>query len=103
VSFTGGNPLLHPAFTGIYRAAAERGFTTAILGNPASQEQIAELISIQMPAFFQVSLEGLREHNDSIRGPGHFDRIFAFLEVLRGLKVSSMVRLTLTSDNISQV
>ena len=35
VSFTGGNPLLHPAFTQIYRAAAERGFSTAILGNPA--------------------------------------------------------------------
>ena len=103
ISFTGGNPLLHPEFTGIYRAAAERGFTTAILGNPAAQERIAELISIQMPAFFQVSLEGLREHNDSVRGPGHFDRIVAFLEVLRGLKVSSMVMLTLTSENIGQV
>ncbi len=103
VSFTGGNPLLHPEFTGIYRAAAERGFTTAILGNPAEQEQIAELVSIQMPAFFQVSLEGLREHNDSVRGPGHFDRILAFLEILRELKVSSMVMLTLTSENIGQV
>jgi len=103
VSFTGGNPLLHPAFTEIYRAAAERGFTTAILGNPAPAEQIAELIAIQMPAFFQVSLEGLREHNDAIRGPGHFDRIVAFLEVLRGLRVSSMVMLTLTRENTDQV
>jgi selenobiotic family peptide radical SAM maturase len=103
ISFTGGNPLLHPEFTGIYRAAAERGFTTAILGNPVGQERIAELISIQMPAFYQVSLEGLREHNDSVRGPGHFDRIVAFLEVLQGLKVSSMVMLTLTNENIGQV
>jgi selenobiotic family peptide radical SAM maturase len=103
VSFTGGNPLLHPEFTRIYRAAAERGFTTAILGNPAEREKIAELVSIQMPAFYQVSLEGLREHNDSIRGPGHFDRIAAFLEILRRLKVSSMVMLTLTSENIGQV
>jgi selenobiotic family peptide radical SAM maturase len=103
VSFTGGNPLLHPQFTEIYRAAADRGFTTAILGNPASHERIAELIRIQMPAFFQVSLEGLRKHNDAIRGHGHFDRIMAFLEVLRGLRVSSMVMLTLTSENIGQV
>lgn len=103
ISFTGGNPLLHPDFTAIYRAAAERGFSTAILGNPSSADRIAELIAIQMPSFFQVSLEGLREHNDSIRGTGHFDRILAFLEVLKGFKVSSMVMLTLTSMNIDQV
>jgi selenobiotic family peptide radical SAM maturase len=103
VSFTGGNPLLHPAFTEIYHAAAERGFSTAILGNPSSREQIAELIAIQMPAFFQVSLEGLREHNDSIRGAGHYDRTMEFLEVLRELRVYSMVMLTLTSENIGQV
>lgn len=102
VSFTGGNPLLHPAFTDMYRTAAEHGFTTAILGNPASRARIKELIAIQMPAFFQVSLEGLREHNDSIRGPGHFDRILLFLDVLRELRVSSMVMLTLTSENIDQ-
>jgi selenobiotic family peptide radical SAM maturase len=103
VSFTGGNPLLHPAFTEIYRAAAERGFTTAILGNPAPRERIEELIAIQMPSFFQVSLEGLRKHNDSIRGLGHFDRIMTFLDVLRGLNVSSMVMLTLTRENTDQV
>ena len=33
VSFTGGNPLLHPRFDDIYRAAVDRNFSTAILGN----------------------------------------------------------------------
>ncbi|HYA86866.1 MAG TPA: thio(seleno)oxazole modification radical SAM maturase SbtM [Nitrospirota bacterium] len=103
VSFTGGNPLLHPSFPEIYRAAVERGFSTAILGNPAPTERIAELIAIQMPSFYQVSLEGLQEHNDAIRGPGHFDRVLAFLEVLKGLNVYAMVMLTLTSMNIDQV
>src|SRR5208337_2072544 len=64
VSFTGGNPLMHPEFLEIYHAAAERGFALAILGNPAPRERIAELIEIQMPAFYQVSLEGLRDHNN---------------------------------------
>jgi selenobiotic family peptide radical SAM maturase len=103
ISFTGGNPLLHPDFLDIYRAAAERGFTAAILGNPASRERIEELVSIQMPAFFQVSLEGLREHNDNIRGQGHFDRILSFLDILKSLDVSSMVMLTLTNENMDQV
>jgi selenobiotic family peptide radical SAM maturase len=103
VSFTGGNPLLHPEFPAIYRAAAERGFSLAILGNPAPREKIVELIDIQMPAFYQVSLEGLRDHNDSIRGHGHFDRVMTFLNVLKELSVPSMVMLTLTSGNIGQV
>jgi selenobiotic family peptide radical SAM maturase len=103
VSFTGGNPLLHPRFLDIYRLASERGFGTAILGNPDSREKIDEIVKIQMPSFFQVSLEGLREHNDSIRGTGHFDRIMTFLDVLRELDVYSMVMLTLTRDNMDQV
>jgi len=103
VSFTGGNPLLHPQFIEIYRTAADRGFGTAILGNPAPRVRIEEIIGIQMPSFFQVSLEGLQEHNDSIRGTGHFDRIMTFLDVLRDLDVYSMVMLTLTRDNMDQV
>jgi selenobiotic family peptide radical SAM maturase len=103
VSFTGGNPLLHPRFDDIYRAAVERNFSTAILGNPAPKDRIARIVEIAMPAFFQVSLEGLQEHNDSIRGAGHFDRIMAFLGVLRELQVHSMVMLTLTAANLDQV
>jgi selenobiotic family peptide radical SAM maturase len=102
VSFTGGNPLLHPDFPKIYRAAAERGFSTAILGNPTPRKQIRELVDIQMPSFFQISLEGLQEHNDAIRGPGHFERVLEFLRLLKELAVPSMVMLTLTSTNIDQ-
>ncbi len=103
VTFSGGNPLLYPRFPELYRAAWERGFTLAVLGNPSPRERIEELVAIEPPDFFQVSLEGLPDHNDRIRGPGHFDRTIAFLEVLRGLGVHAMVMLTLTRDNIGQV
>lgn len=79
VSFTGGNPLLHADFMELYRAAVERGFLTAILGNPTSQEKLEALLAVRKPAFYQVSLEGLREHNDYIRGQGHFARVMRFL------------------------
>jgi selenobiotic family peptide radical SAM maturase len=103
VTFTGGNPLLHPHFEQLYSEASERGFSTAILGNPTSREQIERLKAIQPPAFYQVSLEGLEEHNDYMRGAGHFRRVLAFLELLRELKVYSMVMLTLTRANMDQV
>ena len=103
VTFTGGNPLLHPNFEKLYQEAADRGFTTAILGNPTTREQLERLISIQPPAFYQVSLEGLQEHNDYIRGKDHFKRVLAFLELLQDLDIFSMVMLTLTRANMDQV
>lgn len=103
VSFSGGNPLLHPQFFDIYRAAVDRGFMTAILGNPTTPEILTKIVDIQKPEFFQVSLEGLQEHNDFIRGDGFFDRALQFLEKLRAAEIYSMVMLTLTRDNMDQV
>jgi selenobiotic family peptide radical SAM maturase len=103
VSFTGGNPLLYPHFFDIYQAAADRGFAVAILGNPTPAEKIERLLQIVKPAFFQISLEGLEEYNDYIRGKGHFKRSLAFLDQLRDMDIYTMVMLTLTRDNLDQV
>lgn len=103
VTFTGGNPLLYPHFNSLYREAAERGFMTAILGNPMPRKRIEEIVAVRRPEFYQVSLEGLRAHNDYIRGAGHFDRTLDFLDLLRDLGVYSMVMLTLTRSNLDQV
>ena len=103
VSFSGGNPLLYPHFDRLYREAAGRGFMTAVLGNPMAARRIEKLCAIQMPEFYQVSLEGSREHNDYIRGAGHFDRTMDFLSMLGELGVYRMVMLTLTRDNMEQV
>ncbi|MFC1502518.1 thio(seleno)oxazole modification radical SAM maturase SbtM [bacterium] len=103
VCFSGGNPLLHPHFLKLYTAAVERNFSTSILGNPAPRKQIEDIIAIQKPEYFQVSLEGLPEHNDWIRGKGNFTRVVEFLGVLRDLNLSSAVMLTLTGDNMDQI
>ena len=103
VSFTGGNPFLHPGFAALYRGATDLGLSTAILGNPVSRKQLSEILAIQRPAYFQVSLEGLEPHNDHIRGPGHFRRTLAFLDLLTELGVGSEVMLTLTRNNMDQV
>ena len=103
VTFTGGNPLLYPHFNELYKEAADRGFIIGILGNPAPRKRIEKLTAVQKPAFYQVSLEGLRQHNDFMRGKGHFDRVIEFLPVLKEFGIYSMVMLTLTRDNIDQV
>ncbi|MEE4608805.1 MAG: thio(seleno)oxazole modification radical SAM maturase SbtM [Desulfobacteraceae bacterium] len=103
VSFTGGNPLLYPHFDTVYREAAERGLLTAILGNPAPRRRLETLCAIRRPEFYQVSLEGLQDHNDDIRGGGHFHRVMEFLEVLGELGLYRVVMLTLTAANVDQV
>ncbi len=103
VSFTGGNPFLAPHFFTLYQGAVERGLRVAVLGNPVSQPQLAGLIAIAKPLFYQVSLEGLEEHNDAIRGPGHYRRTMEFLPLLRQLGVYSLVMMTLTQANQAQV
>jgi selenobiotic family peptide radical SAM maturase len=103
ISFSGGNPLLYPHFDDLYRVAAQRGFTPAVLGNPVSAGRIKELSDIIRPAFFQVSLEGLEKRNDSVRGAGHFRRTIRFLQVLSDLGIYSIVMLTLTKDNMDEV
>ena len=67
-------------FLELYQAAAERGLITAILGNPAPRTIIQKIVDIRKPEFYQVSLEGMPDHNDYIRGKGHFDRVMNFLE-----------------------
>lgn len=103
VSLSGGNPLLYPRFMDIYRAAAERDFMIAILGNACDRATIEQLAAIRMPAYYQVSLEGLEQHNDEIRGVGNYRRTTAFLRMLTEMGVPNMVMLTLTRRNMDQV
>jgi selenobiotic family peptide radical SAM maturase len=103
VTFSGGNPLLHPDFPELHHQALQRGLAVGILANPCSARSLDALLERGRPAFFQVSLEGLAEHNDYMRGPGHFARTLEFLDLLRERGVYSMVMLTLTRDNLHQV
>jgi selenobiotic family peptide radical SAM maturase len=103
ISFSGGNPFLHPHFFELYRAAEERNLSLAILGNAVSEEQLTALVEIKKPVFYQVSLEGLQEHNDYIRGQGNFSAVLNFLDRLKSKDIYSMVMLTLTQNNMDQV
>ncbi len=103
ISFSGGNPFLHPGFFSLYQAAVDRNLMVGILGNPVDEEMLQKLIAIAPPSFFQVSLEGLKDHNDEVRGKGNFDAVEAFLKVLSRHKIPSRVMLTLTEKNMAEV
>ncbi len=103
LTLSGGNPFFYPWFFELWEAAAARDIPVALLGNPVSNTDLDRLVAIRRPESFQVSLEGLREHTDHIRGPGAYDRVMAFLPELRERGIRSAVMMTLTAANLEQV
>lgn len=103
VTLTGGNPLLHPRFFDLYQAAADHGLLIAILGNASDRATLERMAAIQLPVYYQVSLEGLEQHNDKIRGLGNYRRTVDFLKLLTELGIPNLVMLTLTRANLDQV
>jgi selenobiotic family peptide radical SAM maturase len=103
VTLTGGNPLMHPGFWEIYESAARKGMGISILGNPVSRHIIERLLKFARPEYYQVSLEGLPETNDAIRGRGHFARTVTFLKAARKAGLTTHVMTTLHSANIHEI
>jgi selenobiotic family peptide radical SAM maturase len=103
ISLTGGDPFLYPFFWDLYESIAQNGIRVSILGNPISSDDVNRLLEIQRPLYYQVSLEGLKEHNDEMRGTGHFDQTVSFLRTAEGLGLRTHVMLTLTRSNLNQV
>jgi selenobiotic family peptide radical SAM maturase len=103
ISLSGGDPLWYPGFWELYQAIADAWIPLSILGNPIPRTQVERLIAIQMPTYYQVSLEGLPDFNDRIRGRGHFDQVLQFLAVAKELRLRTHVMLTLHDGNQDQV
>ncbi len=103
LSLSGGDPFHYPHFWEVYEAALRAGWPVSILGNPVGADALDRLCGLRPPTYYQVSLEGRREHNDRIRGDGHFDRTLAFLGECRRRGLATHVMLTLTRDNLDEV
>lgn len=103
ILLSGGNPFFYPWFFDLYEEIARRNIGVGILGNPVSRSVLDRMVAIRRPRYFQVSLEGLEEHNDCIRGKGTFQRALDFLPMLRDLGIQAVVMTTLTDRNIDQV
>lgn len=102
VCLSGGDPLLFHGFWDLYETLATEEIPVSILGNPIGPETLDRLLAIRAPQYYQISLEGLRAHNDHIRGAGHFDLAMSFLREARQRGVPTHVMLTLTRANLDQ-
>ena len=93
INFSGGNPLLIRDFPQIMSYAKGKGVVIGILGNPSPlNERNLELLCENGVQRYQLSLEGLRETHDEIRGKGNYDLTLEGMRKLneKGIWVSIM-------------
>jgi len=106
VALTGGEPLAHPEFLAIARAARERAFALRILTNGTLVTALlADEIAALRPLAVELSLHGAtaQTHDRATATPGSFDAMLRGLDRLLGRGVGVVLKTPLTCLNESEV
>jgi len=99
---TGGEVTTRPDWFDLLREAKQLGFVLSLNTNAVYQhpdKTIGELSQLGLDQV-TVSLDGLRDAHDSIRGDGMFEKAFAALRTMRAAGIRTRVNCVLTSLNI---
>ncbi len=100
ISFTGGDPFLRDDFFKILEETASRGIRFNILGNPhLLDNSIVKILKRYKITNYQMSLDGLEETHDLIRGKGSFNKTLMAFELLRTNDIQSVCMFTLSKAN----
>ncbi|MFO0679907.1 MAG: radical SAM protein [Polyangiaceae bacterium] len=107
LTLTGGEPLAHPDFFALGRAARERGFVVRVKSNGhALRGDVARRLKEEVdPLLVEVSLHGATAstHDRQTRVPGSFDRLLSNLHGLRDMGQAFKINSTLTAWNESEI
>lgn len=100
VTFSGGEPLMHPGFREIVEMSSRLGYTNRLLTNGTlMHDEMADFIAAHFRGV-KISLDGPNEEiHSGTRGKGNFARVVRSVERLaaRGARVSVQVTLTKSS------
>ncbi len=105
INFSGGNPILHENFFEIIEYAEKKDLHIGILGNPTSvlKEDILEKLKERKIFRYQISIDGLKENHEEIRGKGLFEVALKGLDVLISANIPAVVLSTVTTKNMKDI
>jgi len=105
MGFTGGEVFLRTDMLEIVRYLGEKGIRVGLLTNATllTPEKIEEALKHQNLAHIGVSIDGLRETHDSIRGKGMFDKSIEAIKYMNKRFQSIGVNSVMTKENIHQL
>jgi len=105
INFTGGDPLLKEGVFEIIKYAREKNISIGILGNPDKIDyEIAEKLRNLGVSRYQVSIDGLEETHDRLRGKkGAFKEAIKTIHILEDVGIPSVVMFTLSRINAHEL
>ncbi len=103
VRISGGEPTRHPEFAAIVAEAKRRKLWISINTHGVYSTRLREQIANLPIGLFVVSLDGLRDANDFVRGDGVFDRAVDTARWLRGLGKSVVLGVHLSRSSVNDV
>ena len=97
---SGGEPLLHPHFWEINEVLREHAFRSVLLSNGAMiTKEIAKRLRIHE---VQVSLDGMKEGHESIRGKGTFEKTLYAIDHLQAANIRVSIATMIHRKNLDQ-
>lgn len=106
VSFTGGEPTLHPQFSEVLHAISEAGLTVSFVTNGWHFERVWPALQENRAAVSHVafSLDGVtREDHDRWRGKGSFDRLVRAFTRCYMSKLPFGIKIVIRRDLVDQL
>jgi MoaA/NifB/PqqE/SkfB family radical SAM enzyme len=91
----GGEPTLYPGVADVIDYIGSKGMYSILITNATTG------LSGLSPDAFWISIDGMREFNDKIRGFGTFDKVVLALTKNCGKKIATLT--TLSRDNVSDI
>lgn len=104
-SLTGGEPMVHRQFTSIVEHILTKPHShVAVLTNGMTLQQQLENCSWDWSRFhLQISVDGLPQHHDRLRGAGTFDRLTQQLDWLRQQQLPFTLSMCVDQDNLTDM
>jgi len=106
VSFTGGEPTLHPELDKIFSMACSRGMLMSMVTNGWNFESVYSTVRRYRDSFVAISfsLDGaMAETHDAIRGDGSFHRVLGAMSVCAARDIPFTVQMAVHSKNIAEM
>jgi radical SAM protein with 4Fe4S-binding SPASM domain len=97
---SGGEPLLHPYFWQINDILRNHAFRSALLSNGTLiTEEVAKKLRVHE---VQISLDGMKEGHESLRGKGTFEKTIMAIDHLQEAKIRVSVATMIHRRNLSE-
>ena len=103
-SFTGGEPFLYPEFLPFLRTLLQnKEVHAAILTNGMLLQQFQEEVGELDRLHLQVSVDGLEENHDSLRGRGSYRKLMHNLAAMKEATIPVTISVAVSAENVEDL